>query len=149
MDFRIFRMASRMLARSMHMQTSATQIPMRPSRHVQVTWAIALATLATCACQPTAPAPANAWAAERAQPLFELRSSFWVNLHQRLYAETSDPGARQHARPQQGADAFSPAERATWNAALAFYQRWIPSREFLTELSDLESVERHKLLVGH
>ncbi|HET9621398.1 MAG TPA: hypothetical protein VFP84_08540 [Kofleriaceae bacterium] len=90
---------------------------------------IAALALAACAPAPVAPAPAPA------SRLFDLRSSFWLDLHQRLYAESSAPAARQHAPPQDGAERFTPAERATWDAALAFYRRWLAERDFLTELT--------------
>jgi hypothetical protein len=65
-------------------------------------------TLAACGAPPAAQAPITP-----APHLFDLRSSFWLDLHQRLYAESSDPHARQHAPAQDGAARFTPAERAT------------------------------------
>lgn len=95
------------------------------SRLLKVVLSVAL--LAGCAT-PRAGAPA----AQRR--LFELRSGFWVNLHQRLMAETDPPRVR--AAPQAGADAFTPEERTAWEAALAVYRRRIPERGPLTPLSD-------------
>jgi hypothetical protein len=105
----------------------------RPAaRHLTACAVVAFA----AACATQAPPAPSAIARPATARLFAIRSSFWLNLHQRLFAETSDPHARQHAPAQAGAEAFTPAERATWDAALAFYRRWLADRAFFLELTD-------------
>jgi hypothetical protein len=50
-------------------------------------------------------------------PSFEFHSGFWVNLHLFLYEESRLSPSAAAASVQ----ALSPAERQTWNAAVAFY----------------------------
>jgi hypothetical protein len=83
------------------------------------------------------PRPERAW--------FELGSHLWLNLHQRLFAETNP--ARWRATAQAGADSFTPDERAAWDAALDLYRKRIPQRDPRTPLSD-ELVELNQRLAN-
>ena len=65
--------------------------------------------------------------------IFELRSDFWVNLHERLFAETNPPHFA-HLEEQEGAAAYTPDERAGWDAALALYRARFPERSILVTL---------------
>jgi hypothetical protein len=89
--------------------------------------------LVSCAGLKTPLARAPAGGGEADAPFFELRNDFWSNLHQRLYAESSE--WRFPATPQAGADAFRPEERAAWDAALAGYRKRFPERDSLTPLT--------------
>jgi hypothetical protein len=63
---------------------------------------------------------------------FDLRSSFWVNLHHRLFAETNPPFAKLGDQDRM-AD-FSPGDREAWGAALALYRSRFPARTILATL---------------
>src|SRR5687767_12389061 len=102
---------------------------------------LALALLAACSRAERDPRPTPESTSSR-QQLFELRSGVWVNLHQRLYAETSFPGP---AAPQHGFDRLVDAERETWESARAVYRRQIPERDQLTPLSPELAALNHRL----
>ena len=108
------------------------------TRRISARWLLSLIVLASCAAGSHAPARI----APAVTPLLDLRSSFWINLHQRLYAETSPT---RPASPQPGAEAFAPAERAIWEAALAFYRQQVPERTFATPLSDEQLEVKQRL----
>jgi hypothetical protein len=74
---------------------------------------LTLLVLAACASSP--PPPPTVPAVEERQALFDLRSTFWVNLHERLHAESSPRG-----RPSSDAPA--------WLAALELYRARFPVR---------------------
>jgi hypothetical protein len=93
--------------------------------------AIALILLGACARHANPPATGAVEATERPRQLFALHSSFWVNLHQRLYDETS---LRGHASLQGGSASLGPDDRERWSAVLDFYRRRFPERDFGTPL---------------
>jgi hypothetical protein len=87
---------------------------------------LALALLvAGCAATPSSPRANRATAAPS---LFDFHVGFWVNLHQRLYAESSPRPVRD---PLVAATA---AEQATWDGAVALYRARYPDRGILTQL---------------
>jgi hypothetical protein len=63
-------------------------------------------------------------------PLFDFRVNFWINLHQRLFAESS------MRAPPDRLQATSPAEQRVWDATLDWYRRRWPERTLHTLLSD-------------
>lgn len=68
-------------------------------------------------------------------PQFEFHSGFWVNLHLFLYAQsriTLDDSAPEAQAPPS--PALSPAERQTWNAAVAYYASDLGQRDLTTSL---------------
>lgn len=90
--------------------------------------------LASCATpRPPAttsrPEVAPVAAPAAARPLFDFHVGFWVNLHQRLYAES---GVRPVPDPLRASAA---EDQAAWDAAIALYRRRYPERGLLTLLS--------------
>ena len=75
-----------------------------------------------------------------AHPLFDVHVGFWVNLHQRLYAES---GPRPPRAPLRAA---SPAAQAAWDRAVAFYRARWPDRSLLTLLENDELVRANRAL---
>jgi len=76
--------------------------------------------------------------------LFDLHSSFWINLHQTLYREA------QRAAAPRGLEPLDPAEltaeqRATWDNAVEFYGTRYKGRRLLL---DPELVHINDALVG-
>lgn len=73
-------------------------------------------------------------------PVFELHSSFWVNLHHTLYQEARQRGAAAStANPDASSPSSSglnPSEQRAWDAAVAFYRANFANRDqlFNTEL---------------
>lgn len=100
------------------------------------------------ACATTTPAeparptsgPGAAAGSAATAPPFEFHVGFWVNLHQRLYEESS-------ARPRPGAlELAVPADRDAWSRAVAFYRTRYPSRGFVSLLEDAELVRVNREL---
>jgi hypothetical protein len=86
---------------------------------------------------PSPPAPPGA---PPPPALFELRVGFWVNLHQRLYAESG---------PRPPPDRLQPAaaeDRERWERAVEWYRRRYPDRRFLTLLEHDELVRANREL---
>lgn len=85
--------------------------------------------------------PAQSLAAERVAGLFELHSSFWVNLHQVLFHDALLAIGKPDRRLQDGAvpvaAGMSGPDQAVWNDALHFYATHFQGRE---ELFDDELV---------
>ena len=83
-------------------------------------------------------------------PAFEFHSGFWVNLHVFLYAQSriaanDDAQAEQAAFGAQAAapaPALSPAERQTWNAAIAYYASDLGQRDLTTSLDFARIADR-------
>jgi hypothetical protein len=83
-------------------------------------------------------------------PAFEFHSGFWVNLHVFLYAQSriaanDDAQAEQAAFGAQAAapaPALSPAERQTWNAAVAYYASDLGQRDLTTSLDFARIADR-------
>lgn len=61
------------------------------------------------------------------QTTFEFHSGFWVNLHHTLY--NTSAGKKVGRAPNLSA--FSPAETAAWNDAVAYYDRNLVDHDFL------------------
>jgi hypothetical protein len=81
------------------------------------------------------------------KPLFELHSGFWINLHHFLYAQArktlSKQSAREVALTASDMDALqrlSPAERAAWDRAVAYYAASIAERDLLFD-DDLVAIK--------
>jgi hypothetical protein len=100
----------------------------------------ALLSLAACAApvHETAPATAHETAPPAPVALFDFHVGFWVNLHQRLYAETS------RGAPAPAAWQSDPA----WQEALAAYRQAIPRRDFMTLLKDEQLVALNRELAA-
>src|SRR5271166_1219994 len=77
-------------------------------------------------------------------PVFEFHSGFWINLHHMLYYEArlrDTPQAasqKNHSTPpiklksmKDSATALTPAERAAWNASVAYYAANIANKDLL------------------
>ncbi|HLZ12235.1 MAG TPA: hypothetical protein VKP58_06580 [Candidatus Acidoferrum sp.] len=76
--------------------------------------------------------------AESPVNLFDFHSGFWINLHHFLYRQAflSQPQKGPHSLALTGADSdemqhLSPAERESWNAAVAYYLESITKRDLL------------------
>src|SRR5262245_46484998 len=93
------------------------------SRWLKQAMAKVAACLLVLACAGPRPKPA---APER--PLFDIQVSFWVNLHQRLYAESG-------TRPPRDA-LHGPA----WDRAVESYRQRFPDRGLLTLLENEELI---------
>jgi hypothetical protein len=91
---------------------------------------VGLLTAGACAHRPAATVDAAAPATARSAPLFDFHADFWVNLHQRLYPESSPRGV---SAPLQ---AGSPSEQQAWAAAVDGYRRHWPTRSLMTLLGD-------------
>jgi hypothetical protein len=83
-----------------------------------------LAACGASAATPPVPMPRQPATPPAARPLFELHSSFWVNLHERLYAE-SDPRV----------PSSDPSSEA-WATAIEAYRRRYPDRSLGGLFSD-------------
>jgi hypothetical protein len=109
-----------------------------------------LVLLSLCACAtappasaptaPTAPTANSATStAKESDPLarlFDVHVGFWVNLHQRLYAES---GLSARSRPiPDPLRATAPADQETWDRAVAFYKGRYTDRGLVTLLFDKE-----------
>lgn len=76
-------------------------------------------------------------AAQQPHALFEFHSGFWVNLHHFLYLEAlSDRPNKEHlailtAADEEALRSLSPAERAEWDNAVAYYTRSVVQRDLL------------------
>jgi len=92
-----------------------------------------------CAGRP--PVPAAGPAAAPA-PLFDFHVGFWVNLHQRLYAESGPRGVRAPLR------AASAADQEAWDRALEVYRRRWRDRSLLTVLEDETLVRLNRRLAA-
>jgi hypothetical protein len=80
-----------------------------------------------CAPVPPAQTPVQTPVESRPRPArFELHSGFWVNLHQRLYAEAAPPG--RGGPPEVFTD--DPA----WSGAVAYYRGAFPVNDRLSLL---------------
>lgn len=68
--------------------------------------------------------PAAADLAVVSAPPFQLRSGFWINLHHALYERSLlfEKSAEKGATPPADLPDLSPAERAAWEQALAYYR---------------------------
>ncbi|MFI5230122.1 MAG: hypothetical protein ACHQWU_13695 [Gemmatimonadales bacterium] len=90
-----------------------------------------------------APTAATAQHLQRASPLFELHNGFWNNLHHFLYVtararsglDASRPAVTDALRDTAGFGALAPGMRASWNSAVAFYQRDLARRDILFDSS--------------
>src|SRR5579863_6423290 len=111
---------------------------------------LALLLVAGCASTSPKPPPPNLPAMNRAsmpplpaqsqQMLFAFHVGFWVNLHQRLFAESSP------RRPSELLRAATLEDQATWDAALDFYRRRWPERHLLTLIDDDELARLNRTL---
>jgi len=55
-------------------------------------------------------------------PVFELHSGFWINLHHTLYEQAREQrGSRSSAAKSSEMTQLTEPERATWDAAVAYY----------------------------
>lgn len=78
-------------------------------------------------------------------PVFELHSGFWINLHHTLYlqARQSRDDRSPAASISRGTDTThrTPNERASWDAAVAYYQANYADKDLLfnTELIQLKN----------
>jgi hypothetical protein len=100
-------------------------------------WLILVALVGSCghvAPKPTKVAP------PAEAPLFDFRVGFWINLHQRLFAES---GART---PAGCLTAQPPEQQAAWNAAVEWYRRRWPERSLGTVLTDEALVQAERQL---
>ena len=96
----------------------------------------------TLACTSAAASPPST-AARATTTLFDMQSNFWVNLHHFLYATARarrglDAGRAtitQSLADTSGAGTLSPAMRADWDAALAYYDRAVAERDILFDSS--------------
>jgi hypothetical protein len=79
-------------------------------------------------------------AAPPAPPLFDVHVGFWVNLHQRLYAESG-----QRPVPDRLV-AATPDEQAIWDGAVAAYRTRYPTRDVMTLLTNAELVRANQTL---
>jgi hypothetical protein len=96
---------------------------------------LALAISGCASARPAAPPVAAPPPPVAAPALFVFHAGFWVNLHQRLYAES---GARAVPDPLRAATA---EEQAAWDGAVAFYRQRYADRGILTLLENEELVE--------
>jgi hypothetical protein len=87
---------------------------------------------ASTAAPAAAPAASRAAAPEPAGALFDFHIGFWVNLHQRLYAES---GLRPVPDPLR---APAVEDQAAWDTAVALYRQRFPQRDLLTLLTNEE-----------
>jgi hypothetical protein len=107
--------------------------------HVLVAAALVLVLGGCAAASPAASSPPAA-VAHDAAPLFDFHVGFWVNLHQRLYAES---GQRPVPDPLR---ATTTQDQAAWDAAIALYRARYPERGLLTLLFNDELVQlNHQL----
>jgi len=97
------------------------------------------AALVGCAA-PRATAPTAT--AAPAKPLFDFHVGFWVNLHQRLYAESGPRPPREPLR------AATPAAQAAWDGAVALYRSRYPDRGLITLLENEELVVANRRLAA-
>lgn len=74
--------------------------------------------------------------------LFDLHIGFWVNLHQRLYAES---GPRP---PREDPNATAAGGQEIWARAVDFYRRRYPERGLLTLLENEELVRVNRQLAA-
>lgn len=96
-------------------------------------------------------------------PVFEFHSGFWVNLHHTLYFQAKQAAGpqtppREHDLPSQpklkividASTALTPAERAAWNNAVAYYAAHFVGKDLLfnddlvllkNQLEDLEDCD--------
>src|SRR5438045_3954969 len=75
-------------------------------------------------------------------PLFDFHVGFWVNLHQRLYAESGRHGVREPLR------AASAADQEIWERAVAVYRQHWRERDLLTLLEDESLVRLNRQLAA-
>src|SRR5271168_1733741 len=91
---------------------------------------------------PSAASPQQSSSAYGPLPVFEFHSGFWINLHHMLYYEAklrnTPPSTAQKNPPspqiklksmKDSATALTPAERAAWDASVAYYARNIANKD--------------------
>jgi hypothetical protein len=81
---------------------------------------------------------------------FEFHSAFWINLHHFLYQQALQKANRSRGSAPVERQTLSVAEQATWDQAVAFYQKTMVSHDLLfdsamrgveTILADAENVK--------
>lgn len=113
---------------------------------------VLISLLAACWLAPTAePASSRANSEEFPLPVFELHSSFWINLHHTLYYEArqkkaansreagnSKPSAAKSVLPAK--PSLTEVEQKAWDEAVAYYAENYAAKDLLfsTELIELK-----------
>jgi hypothetical protein len=101
------------------------------------------AALALLFCGPTARSADDAKELVATQNQLAFYSSFWPNLHHVLYAEAwrkrgAEPGrSNSGTLPEPLTGDLTQAERAAWDAAVAYYDRELADHSLLFELGDI------------
>ena len=98
-------------------------------RHLFLPLVLLAITLLVFAVQP---------AATTTQSIFNFHSGFWVNLHHFLYLEALSESPQKGSHPasvtptdQSALQSLTPAERAAWDEAVAYYAHSIVQRDLL------------------